>query len=120
MSGKNYQDLHAWQKSMDLAVEVYRATKAFPKEELYGLTSQIRRAAISIPSNIAEGQGRKMPKEFLQFLRFSLGSLRQVETQLLIAHRVKYVADEQLTAIMGLAAQAGRLIQGLANSLRNQ
>lgn len=120
MSGKNYQDLLDWQKSMDLVVEVYRATKSFPKEETYGLTSQLRRAAISVPSNVAEGQGRNSPKEFIQFLRIALGSLREVETQLLISHRLAYLADDVLTSLLELASQAGRLIQGLLNSLKDK
>jgi four helix bundle protein len=80
MGVRNYKDLVAWQKSMDLVASVYKITKEFPKEEVYGLTSQIRRAVVSIPSNIAEGDGRESKKEFSQFLSIAYGSLREVET----------------------------------------
>ncbi len=85
MTGKNYRDLIAWQKAMDLIEQVYRATASFPKEEVYGLTSQARRSAVSIPSNIAEGQGRRTTGEFLHQLSVAHGSLRELETQILIA-----------------------------------
>jgi four helix bundle protein len=89
MPGKNYKDLIAWQKAMDLVEMVYKATGQFPKEELYGLTNQLRRAVISIPSNIAEGQGRNSRNDFKRFLLISYGSLREVETQILIAERLQ-------------------------------
>ena len=117
MGAKNYQDLIVWQKAMDLVVEVYRATKQFPKEELYGLTSQLRRAIVSVPSNIAEGQGRRSAKEFLQFLSIAHGSLREIETQLMIARRIDYLSAEALGPLLNLAAEVGRLLQGLSNSL---
>ncbi|HKC66104.1 MAG TPA: four helix bundle protein, partial [Pyrinomonadaceae bacterium] len=87
---RNYSELIVWQKAMDLVEGIYAATKQFPKEEIYGLTSQIRRAAVSIPSNIAEGQGRKSINEFLHHLSIAYGSLREVETQILIAERLLY------------------------------
>jgi four helix bundle protein len=117
MGGKNYRDLIAWQKAMDLVEEVYRATKQFPREEIYGLTSQVRRAVVSVPSNIAEGQGRSSAKEFQHFLSIAHGSLREVETQLMIAHRLEYLTEETLRRLMELAGQIGRLTQGLFNSL---
>ena len=117
MSVRNYRELNAWQKAMDLVEKIYQSTAHFPKEELYGLTSQLRRAGVSIPSNIAEGQGRRTTGEFLQFLSIAHGSLREVETQLMIAHRLKYVAESELLAAMELAAEVGRLINGLCNSL---
>ena len=117
MAGKNYQDLIVWQKAMDLVEMIYKVTKAFPKEEIYGLTSQIRRAAVSIPSNIAEGQGRTSLKEFQNFLSIAYGSLREVETQILIAQRIQYVNKEQTEIIINQAAEVGRLINGLSNSL---
>jgi four helix bundle protein len=83
--GRSYRDLVVWQKSMQLVTDIYRITKAFPKEEIYGLTSQIRRAAVSIPSNIAEGQGRRTSSEFHQFLGHARGSIMELETQILIA-----------------------------------
>jgi len=117
MSGRNYQDLIAWQKAMDLVEAVYAATKSFPKEELYGLTSQVRRAAVSVPSNMAEGQGRSSKAEFHRFLSIAHGSIREVETQILIAQRLAYLTAEQTKTILDLAAETGRLTQGLMNSL---
>jgi four helix bundle protein len=117
MAVRNCQELIAWQKSMDLVVGVYRITKSFPASELYGLTSQLRRAAVSVPSNIAEGQGRGTPTEFVRFLRIAHGSLREVETQLLIAQRLEYLKEADLMPLLDLAAETGRLMNGLLNSL---
>jgi len=89
--GKSYRDLVVWQKAMDLVTAIYRITAQFPREEMYGLTSQLRRAAVSIPSNIAEGQGRHGVLEFRHFLRQSCGSLMELETQTLIAERLGYI-----------------------------
>jgi len=117
MSGKNYRDLIAWQKAMDLVEAVYAATKGFPREELYALTTQLRRAAVSVPSNIAEGQGRTSAREFQNFLSMAHGSLREVETQSLIAGRLGYLPPQKVEAILNLAGEVGRLINGLSNSL---
>ena len=117
MAGQNYRDLIAWQKAMDLVDAIYQATRTFPKEELYGLTNQIRRASVSIPSNIAEGQGRRTQAEFLHFLSIAHGSVRELETQISIARRQSYMTIEQEQAILKLAGEAGRLIRGLMNSL---
>ena len=117
MAGRNYTDLIAWQKSMDLAQELYRATARFPKEEMYGLTSQLRRAAVSVPSNIAEGQGRRTTGAFLQHLSIAHGSLRETETQMLLAARLGYLSDKAAASLMKQAGEVGRLITGLANSL---
>ena len=106
-----------WQKAMDLVEEVYKASKAFPREEVYGLTSQIRKAAVSIPSNIAEGQGRSTTPDFLRHLSIAYGSLREVETQTLIADRLHYLAQEKCQEIMNLAGEVGRLLNGLMTSL---
>lgn len=89
---QSYRQFIAWQKAMDLAEEVYRATRTFPKEELYGMTSQLRRAVVSIPSNIAEGQGRQSTGEFRQFLGNARGSLLEVESQILLAERLQYLS----------------------------
>ncbi len=118
MSGQNYRDLIAWQKAMDLVEWVYEATRGWPNEDLYGLTSQVRRAAVSIPSNVAEGQGRVSPKEFAHHLSIAHGSLREVETQLLIAHRLKYMDQSTLQRLMQQASEVGRLLQGLLRSMR--
>jgi len=89
----SYRDLIIWQKSMHLVKEIYLLSKTFPKEELYGLTSQIRRCAISIPSNIAEGRGRGSDKEFIRFLQISLGSLYELETQIELAKELNFIQD---------------------------
>ncbi len=115
---QNYRDLVVWQKAMDLVEMVYTATKLFPKEELYGLTSQIRRAAVSIPSNIAEGQGRKSSGDFARFLAIAYGSLREVETQILIAERLGYMGKQESQNLIALASEVGRLLNGLSNSLQ--
>ena len=91
----DYKELDVWNAGLDFVVHVYQVTAKFPKEEAYGLTSQIRRAAVSIPSNIAEGAARKSDKEFIQFLHISLGSLAEAETQLIIAERLKFVQETE-------------------------
>lgn len=98
--GQSYRDLLAWQKAMQLVVEVYRATRGFPRDELYGLTSQLRRAAVSVPSNIAEGQARFSAREFHHFLSHSRGSLVEVETQVLIAQSLGYLVPDQASSIL--------------------
>src|SRR2546423_14254372 len=117
MKVKNYQELIAWQRAMDLAEEVYTASRDFPREEIYALTNQIRRAAVSIPSNIAEGQGRRTTADFLRHLSIAYGSLREVETQILIAARLKYLTPAQVDSVMSSAGEVGRLLNGLMNSL---
>jgi len=117
MSLKNYQELIAWQKAMDLVVETYAISRSFPREEIYALTNQIRRAAVSIPSNIAEGQGRRTTADFLRHLSISYGSLREVETQTLIAVRLGYLTDRRSRDVLNIAAEVGRLLNGLMSSL---
>ena len=117
MAVRNYSELIAWQKAMDLVAMVYASTKAFPKEELYGLTNQLRRAVVSVPSNIAEGQGRKSTNEFVRYLSIAHGSLREVETQILIAERLGYLLAAS-RELMNSASEVGRLINGLINSLK--
>jgi four helix bundle protein len=114
---RNYRDLVAWQKAMDLVEAINAATRSFPSEERYGLTNQLRRAAVSVPSNIAEGQGRRSPKEFHHFLALAHGSLREIETQMLIAQRLSYLDGHTTEVLMGQAGEVGRLITGLSNSL---
>jgi four helix bundle protein len=118
MALKSYRELETWQIAMELVAEVYRVTKLFPKEEIYGLTNQLRRAAVSVPSNIAEGQGRDSTKEFLHHLSMAHGSLCELETQLLIAQRLEYLTQEDTNRLALLAASVGRLINGLSRSLR--
>jgi four helix bundle protein len=117
MAGKNYSDLIAWQKAMDLVELIYKATSQFPREEIYGLTNQLRRAAVSVPSNIAEGQGRGSANDFRRFLAISYGSLREVETQILIAKRLHFLTEAQAGRVMNLAGEVGRRLNGLTNSL---
>ncbi len=117
-STHRFVDLTAWQKAMDLVEDVYRVTRSFPKEELYGLTSQLRKSAIPVPSNIAEGSGRKGHREFAHHLSIALGSLAELETQVLIAQRLGYFAEESdVVAIRDLTAESGRITVGLLNSM---
>ena len=90
---KDHKDLDVWNKAMDLVEDIYILSKKFPHDEIYGLSSQIKRAVVSIPSNIAEGAGRRGSKEFVQYLYISMGSLAEVETQILLAQRLKFIAD---------------------------
>jgi len=117
---KSYRELIVWQKAMDLTINVYELTRSFPREEIYGLTSQLRRAAISIPSNIAEGQGRRTPKQFLYFLNIAYGSLQETETQIILAARLGYLQPEQETQLLEPCAEIGKLINGLTKSLRRK
>ena len=117
MKVKNYQELIVWQKAMDLVEEVYIASKSFPREEIYGLTSQLRRAAVSIPSNIAEGQGRRTTPDFLRHLSIAYGSLREAETQIMIATRLRYLSQGKCQDVMRITGEVGRLLNGLMASL---
>ena len=116
MTIKSHKDLKLWTESMTL--DVYAISKTFPKEELYALTSQIRRAAVSVPSNIAEGAGRKGEKEFCRFLYIALGSLSELDTQLEIATRLKYINNEELiNSIFDRIIYIRRMISKLIKSL---
>ena len=115
-----FKDLEAWQQAMELADLVYRTSRGFPKEELFSLTSQVRRAAISIPSNIAEGSGRKSDHEFVHFLSIANGSLRELETQMLIASRIGYLVPTQLEALQQQMDTIGRLLTGLRKAIQNR
>ena len=118
MASQNYRELFAWQRAMDLVELAYRLSRKFPKDELFSLTSQLRRAAISIPSNIAEGEGRGSPVEFCRFLRIAHGSLRELETQFMIAKRLDYISDAELVEALDLAALIGKLVNGLIRAKR--
>lgn len=107
----------AWQKSMDLVEEIYRMTKELPKEELYGLASQLRRAAVSVPANIAEGHARNGPREFVHRLLIAQGSLAEVETHIEIARRLGYITADRRTQLSEIASETGRPINGLMHSL---
>ena len=113
----NYKDLVAWQKAMSLVLRVYEVTEQFPKREIYSLTDQIRRAAVSIPSNIAEGQAHFHNREFIRFLRHSRGSLAELETQLIIAKGLKYLSQLEAEKLLEDAAEVSRILSGLISSL---
>ncbi len=110
---KSYKDLIVWKKSIDLVTEVYELVKMFPKEELYALSNQIRRAAVSIPSNIAEGHDRNSDKEFCQFLCIARGSLAELETQLIIAGNLNYVTEENVNRILQSCEEVGKMLNAL-------
>ena len=114
----SYKGLIVWQKAKVLAGDIYRATESFPKHETYGLTSQLRRASVSVASNIAEGQGRLTKGEFQQFLGHSRGSLLELETQLAIAVDFHYLSAVELTRLEAKTAEVSRLLNGLIDSLR--
>ncbi len=114
---ESYQDLVVWQKSMDLVVAAYRLVAALPSNERYELGAQIRRAAVSIPANIAEGFGRWHSKEFVHFLLIANGSLKELETHLLIAKRLDFFNSEQLNSPMALAQEIGRMLAALRKKL---
>jgi four helix bundle protein len=117
MSTSSFRDLRVWQEAMKLTTEIYRSTTAFPKHELYGLSQQIRRAAVSVPSNIAEGKGHRSNKEFVHFLLHARGSLLEVQTQLLIAEELQYIGKEEAERLLRLAEAVGRALSGLINSM---
>jgi four helix bundle protein len=114
----SFKELRVWQAAMKLAREVYRETAKFPKHELYGLTQQIRRAAVSVPSNVAEGKGRHSDKEFAHFLCNARGSLLELETQLILAEELEYLSAAEGKRLSVLTECVGRTLSGLINSLR--
>ena len=114
---RSYRDLLVWQKGMDLAAEVYQLTRAWPKEEAYALTSQARRAAAGIPANIAEGYGRQSTASYAQFLKIARGSLKELETHLLLAERVGLTAQGSCADALRDADELGRMLGGLITSL---
>jgi four helix bundle protein len=113
-----YRDLRVWQLAMDLAQEVYKATERFPSRERFGLIDQLRRAAVSVPSNIAEGKGRRTRADFSMFLYHARGSLLEVETQLLLAKRLQYIPETETAALLKITAAIGSGLTGLINSLK--
>lgn len=110
---KTHKDLDVWRKSIDFVTMVYKTTGNFPKEELYGLTSQLRRAAVSIPSNIAEGSARKSNKEFIQFLYIALGSTVEIETQLIISKNLMFIDEASFVEMDKERNEIGRMLVGL-------
>jgi four helix bundle protein len=118
--GQSYRELIAWQKAMKLVTAIYLATGPFPTSEMYGLTSQLRRAAVSVPSNIAEGQARYSQKEFHHFLSQARGSLVEIETQLLIARELDYLPAYKTGQSLAQADELGRILNGLAASIKTR
>jgi four helix bundle protein len=117
---RSCRDLKVWQKAMELAVSCYGLTKSFPREEAFGLTSQIRRAAASIAANIAEGHGRENRGSFIQFLRISQGSLKELETHLILSERVGLVPASKLETVLGQCADCGKMLRALIRSLQER
>lgn len=117
MGQSSYKDLIAWQKGMELVSAIYDATDGFPSHKQFGLVSQLRRAAVSVPSNIAEGKAHFSNRDFVRFLRLARGSLAEIETQVLIAQRRKYVSTETTNELTQKVDELGRILSGLINSL---
>lgn len=118
MSPSSYKDLIAWQKGMELVAMIYDATDRFPPHEQFGLVSQLRRAAVSVPSNIAEGRAHYSNRDFVRFLRHARGSLAEIETQVLIAQQRKYLPDATTTKLSQQLDELGRILSGLIKSLQ--
>jgi len=116
---ETFRNLIAWQKARILARDIYRATKGFPKEEQFGLVSQLRRAAVSIVSNIAEGKGRGTKRDFCHFLMQARGSLYELETQIELANDLEYFVDVEVPQILKACDELGRVLNGLINSTQN-
>ncbi len=116
---RSYRDLKAWQKGMELVREIYRVSRDFSKDEIFGLISQIRRATVSIPSNIAEGHQKLSRKEYQYFLGNARASLAEMETQILIARDLDYLSEQEMNLILNLSVELGRILNGLINSIRN-
>ena len=119
MAGSHFKDLVVWKKAIDLVTEVYKITGTFPKEELFSLTNQIRRAAISVPSNIAEGQQRSAAREFIHFLNIAKGSLGELETQIIICSRLDYLDHEKTETLTAKCNEIGRMLNGLINNIQS-
>jgi four helix bundle protein len=116
--GRSYRELVAWQKGMKFVTAIYNATRDFPFEERYGLTSQLRRAAVSVPSNIAEGQARSSQKEFHHFLSIARGSMAEIETQLSLAKDLQYLSVSNAAVLLASADELGRILNGLIASIK--
>ena len=114
----NFKNLSVWQRSIDLTTEIYSITRCFPPDEKYGLTSQIRRAAVSVPSNIAEGAGRKSNKEFKHFLSISTGSIFELETQIIVAHRLNLIDELLMKKISLMISEIQKMLYGLEKSIK--
>ncbi len=120
MTVTSYHDLIVWQKAIDFVVDTYRLTGQFPRAELYGLMSQLQRAVVSIPSNIAEGAGRGHTREFIHHTCISRGSLFEAETQIVIAQRLGYASEADIKPLLGMIAEIGKMLNGLIASLERK
>jgi four helix bundle protein len=120
MDVSSYRDLKVWQLAIQLSEMVYEVTDGFPSKEMYGLSSQIRRAAVSVPSNIAEGHARNSTKEFLRFVSIAMGSLAELDTQLELSRRLKYVSETSFSEITERTAEVGRMLRGLQRALSHK
>jgi four helix bundle protein len=118
MSISSFRELKVWQLGMDLAERIYLLTNTFPKSEIYGLTSQMRRSAVSIPSNLAEGHGRNSTREYLQFTAISFGSICELETQLLLSYRLDYLKISELETTLSVLTETSKTIRGLQKALK--
>ena len=117
---KSYKELKVWQRSYQLCLEIYKITKGFPDEEKYGLTSQLRRAAVSVPSNISEGYGRKTTPEYIQFLYIAYGSICEIETQILLSGDLGYISNGRLEMLNEGIREVERILKALIRSLENK
>ena len=118
MAGTSYRDLAVWRRSIDFAEAIYKVTADFPRDERYGLISQLRRASVSVPSNIAEGYGRNSPKSFQHFLQISMGSLKEIETQLTLSQRFGFLGHDIAERLLTEADGLSRMLYGLTRSRR--
>jgi four helix bundle protein len=118
--GSSYRDLTVWQRSIELSVAIYDLTRKFPADELYGLTSQLRRAAVSVPSNIAEGYGRASRQDYRRFVSMARGSALEVQTQLIIAGKLGYVAESFILPIQGLVDEIAKMLWALMEKLQGE
>ena len=119
MRAKDYKDFIVWQKAIDLSVEIYKLVKLLPKTETYGLSDQMRRAVVSIPSNIAEGQGRSSAKEFMHFLSIARGSQKELETQIYICTRLEYFTEEEALNALNLCEEIGKMLNSLITKIQS-
>jgi four helix bundle protein len=117
---KTHHDLHVWQKSVEYVTDIYKTTSVFPTDEKFGLTNQIRRCGVSIPSNIAEGAARNSSKEFIRFLRISMGSAAELQTQLTIARNLKYIETHQFDTLMLRSIEISKMLSGLIHSINKK
>jgi len=120
MAVRSFRDLIVWQRGITLAESIYRLTRDFPKDETYGMSSQLRRAAVSISSNIAEGHERDSTKEYLHHLSYALGSIAEVQTLLVIASRLNYLTEDTMKSLLGECDEMERMIHSIKKKLRNQ